>query len=104
MKYLLDTCVLSEYVKKKPNYQVINWLDSQDESNLFISILSRAELKKGIIRIKTSQPERYRKLWNWLQKIDQRFAERIPLFPNFPKFLGVMCVSNLPEKGTEIYQ
>ena len=42
MKYLLDTCVLSEYVKKKPNDRVINWVDNQDELTLFVSILSIA--------------------------------------------------------------
>ncbi len=44
MKYLLDTCVLSEHVEKKTNYQVINWVDDQDELNLFVSILSIAYL------------------------------------------------------------
>jgi predicted nucleic acid-binding protein len=77
VKYLLDTCVLSEYVKKKPNHQVIDWVDNQDELSLFVSILSVAELKKGIIRIKKSQPSRYKKLNNWLQKLEQRFVNRI---------------------------
>ena len=77
MNYLLDTCVLSEYVKKNPNTQVIKWLDDQDETSLFISILSIAELKKGIIRIQNSQPNRYQKLWNWLQQLEQRFNPRI---------------------------
>jgi len=50
--YLLDNCVLSEYVKKKPNTKVINWLDGIDESNLFISRLSLGELQKGVIKQK----------------------------------------------------
>ena len=77
MNYLLDTCVLSEYVKRNPNTQVINWLDNQDEASLNISIVSIAEIKKGIIRIENSQPNRYLKLWNWLQKLEQRFGSRI---------------------------
>jgi hypothetical protein len=28
MTYLLDTCVISEYVKKQPCQQVINWIDT----------------------------------------------------------------------------
>jgi len=58
MKYLLDTCVLSEYVKKQPNTVVINWLDQQKEEDLLISILSIGELKKGIIKLEQSQPIR----------------------------------------------
>lgn len=77
MSYLLDTCVISEYAKKKPNQSVIEWLDLQQEDSLFISILTIAELKKGIFKIKNSQPERYQKLSNWLKKIEERFDDRI---------------------------
>jgi predicted nucleic acid-binding protein len=92
VKYLLDTCVLSEYVKKKPNDRVINWVDNQDELTLFVSILSIAELKKGIIRIKNSQPSRYKKLWNWFQKLEKRFANRIlPLTEYIIKTWAVIC-------------
>jgi predicted nucleic acid-binding protein len=83
MNYLLDTCILSEYVKKKPNEQVIKWLDDQDKARFFISILTIAELKKGIIKMKDSQPSRYHKLEKWLNTIEQEFAERIlPLNKN----------------------
>ncbi|MEB3151353.1 MAG: hypothetical protein VKL60_20330 [Sphaerospermopsis sp.] len=44
MTYLLDTCVISEYVKKQPCQQVINWIDTQEESSLFISIITIAEM------------------------------------------------------------
>ena len=92
MKYLLDTCVLSEYVKKNPNSQVINWLDDQDETSLYVSILSIAKLKKGIIRIQNSQPNRYHKLWNWLQKLEQRFNSRIvPLDNNIINTWATIC-------------
>ncbi len=75
--YLLDTCVLSEYVKKQPNIQVIQWLDQQAENYLFLSILTIAELKKGIIRIEKQQPTRSQKLNQWLDKVKQRFTGRI---------------------------
>lgn len=92
MNYLLDTCVLSEYVKKYPNTQVINWLDDRDETSLYVSILSIAELKKGIIRIQNSQPNRYQRLWNWLQKLEQRFNSRIvPLDNNIINTWATIC-------------
>jgi len=58
MNYLLDTCVLSEYVKKQPNTAVIDWLDQQKEDDFLISIVSIGELKKGIIKLEQSQPIR----------------------------------------------
>jgi toxin FitB len=77
MNYLLDTCVISEYIKKKPNQQVIDWLDAQTETSLLVSILTIAELKKGILKIKYSQPSPYQKLTKWLQTIEDRFNQRI---------------------------
>ncbi len=92
MNYLLDTCIISEYIKKKPNQQVIKWLDEQDEASLFISILTIAELKKGIIKIKNSQPQRYQKLTKWLPKVEQRFAGRIlPLNNNLLDTWAIIC-------------
>ena len=77
MNYLLDTCVLSEYVKKQPNTVVINWLDQQREEHLLISILSIGELKKGIIKLEQSQPVRSKRLWEWVERIEVRFEGRI---------------------------
>ena len=48
MNWLLDTCVLSEYVSKSPASGVIRWLDEQDESRLFISVISLGEIEKGV--------------------------------------------------------
>ena len=44
MNWLLDICVLSEYVRRAPARQVIQWLDVQQEAQLFVSQLSLAEL------------------------------------------------------------
>jgi predicted nucleic acid-binding protein len=77
MSYLLDTCVLSEYVKKRPDETVIGWLDEQEKESLFISVLSVGELKKGAIKIANTQPERYQKLWKWIQAIESRFSDKI---------------------------
>ena len=77
MKYLLDTCVLSEYVKKSPSSQVLDWLDEQQERDLFISIISIGELKKGLFKIKLSQPQKFQRLWQWLEKLEIRFQGRI---------------------------
>lgn len=77
MNYLLDTCVLSEYVKKKPNQKVIQWLDEQKEDSLFLSLLSIGESRKGIIKIKERQPQRHQKLRQWIEAVELRFSERI---------------------------
>ena len=77
MSWLLDTCVLSEYVRKTPAPEVIRWLDEQDESSLFISVISLGEIEKGILKLRASDPRRSQKLTAWLGKVEQRFAGRI---------------------------
>ena len=77
MSWLLDTCALSEYVRKAPAPEVIRWLDEQDESSLFISVISLGEIEKGILKLRASDPRRSQKLTAWLGKVEQRFAGRI---------------------------
>ena len=48
MRYLLDTCVLSELVKKTPSKRVVNWVRDQEETRLFVSVLTFGELEKGV--------------------------------------------------------
>ena len=80
MSWLLDTCVLSEYARKTPAPTVIAWLDAQEESQLFISQLSLAELERGVVKLQASEPARARRLAQWMVRVLQRFAERtLPL-------------------------
>ena len=48
MKYLLDTCVVSEMAKKSPDKKVAAWLDNQKIEDLYLSWLTIGELQKGI--------------------------------------------------------
>jgi len=79
MNYLIDTCVMSEFIKKVPNPQVIQWFNYQLTEQLFLSSVTIAEIKKGIYKIQDSQPERYQKLKIWLQNIEIEFNSRILL-------------------------
>ena len=77
MSWLLDTCALSEYIKKTPDPKVIGWLDEQDEPSLYISVISLGEIEKGILKLRTRDARRAQKLTAWLGKVEQRFAGRI---------------------------
>ena len=77
MSWLLDTCALSEYAKKAPATKVISWLDEQDETSLFISVITLGEIEKGILKLRKVDTRRSQKLTAWLGKVEQRFAGRI---------------------------
>ena len=46
--YLLDTNILSELMRPRPNLDVINWLDNQFANELYISSITIAEIYLGI--------------------------------------------------------
>lgn len=48
MKYLLDTNVISEWSKPKPDSSVIRWLGGAKEDDLFLSVITLGELWRGI--------------------------------------------------------
>lgn len=76
MKYLLDTCVVSELIKKNPLQKVVSWVNSTPENNLFLSVMTLGEIQKGIDKLIDSHREK--KLRGWLQKdLIERFEERL---------------------------
>jgi len=76
MKYLLDTCVISEVIKPKPSSKVLEWLKKQDEENLYLSVLTFGEIEKGIE--KSADKKRKNKLRLWVEEdLKQRFEGRV---------------------------
>ncbi len=76
MKYLLDTCIISELVKKTADPRVVEWLYAQEERSLFLSVLTLGELEKGIFKL-SDGPLR-RRLRDWIDlDLRKRFQDRI---------------------------
>lgn len=76
MNYLLDTCVLSEFTKRQPQPEVVQWLAQANEQALFLSVLSVGEIQRGIERLAESR--RKDELRQWLeQALLPRFADRL---------------------------
>ncbi len=77
MKYLLDTRVISELIAKRPNRTVLDWLDAQVPSDLYLSVITIGELTKGVRRLPDSR--RKSDLEHWLENdLLVRFAGRTP--------------------------
>jgi toxin FitB len=76
MKYMLDTCVISELVTKKPNPKVVEWIDSLDADDIYLSVITIGEIIKGIEKLPKSK--RKQELHNWLnQDLLSRFQGKI---------------------------
>jgi predicted nucleic acid-binding protein len=65
MKILLDTCVISELVTKRPNSNVVSFVDELDPDDIYLSVITIGEIIKGIEKIPDSR--RKTELHDWLQ-------------------------------------
>ena len=76
MSFLLDTNVVSEWVRPRPDAGVVAWLAEADEERVFISVVTIAELRHGIDRLAAGQ--RRRRLDAWLrEELLLRFEGRV---------------------------
>jgi toxin FitB len=76
MNYLIDTCCISELVKKSPDPNVVAWFGSVDESNMFISVITLGELHKGVEKLTDS--DRKLLLHQWVSNdLPERFRNRV---------------------------
>ncbi len=49
MRYLLDTNIISNVVKPQPSEPLLAWWEEQHDESLFISSLTVAEIRRGIL-------------------------------------------------------
>lgn len=54
MKFLLDTCVISEFTKPQPNSPVLTWFEATQSEDLFLSVVTIGEIQKGIYTLPVS--------------------------------------------------
>ena len=76
MSFLLDTNVVSEWVRPQPDRNVISWLAEVDEDRVFISVLAFAEIRRGVEMLPAGR--RRDRLATWLaEELPTRFEGRI---------------------------
>jgi toxin FitB len=76
VSFLLDTNVVSEWMKPHPNPGVVAWLADVDEDRVFLSVITLTELRYGIERMPPGH--RRKRLDEWLeQELPLRFEDRI---------------------------
>ena len=74
--FLLDTNVISELVKLKPERRVTSWVETTDEALLYLSVLTLGEIRKRISML--PQTKRRTEIESWLDAgLSVRFAGRI---------------------------
>ena len=63
MSYLLDTNVVSELVRKRPDARVVRWFGSVPDGALHVSVLSLGEIRTGVERLADGARKERLRLW-----------------------------------------
>jgi predicted nucleic acid-binding protein len=76
VRLLLDTNVLSEVTRPAPDARGLDWLDGLDEDRSFISVVSIAEIRRGVALMDGGRKREA--LAEWLARdLPQRFEQRV---------------------------
>jgi predicted nucleic acid-binding protein len=76
VSYLLDTNVISELVRSRPNRAVQRWVQGVPDTALHLSVLSLGEIRRGVEGV--AEAARRERLRVWLeQELPDWFEERL---------------------------
>ncbi len=67
--YLLDTNVVSELRKPRPHGAVVAWLESIDDSQLFLSAVTLGEIQAGIELTREQDADKAGEIEAWLEQV-----------------------------------
>ncbi len=80
MSFLLDTSVVSELTRKRPSPKVLDWFRSVPPTDLFLSVVTLGEIRKGIELKRAVNPAEAAPFEAWLQTLVLRYRSRILAF------------------------
>jgi hypothetical protein len=77
MSYLLDTNVLSELRKPRPDANVQAWFGAVSGADLHLSVLVIGEIRQGVERLRRREPVRAEPYDAWLATLQREYADRV---------------------------
>ena len=87
--YLLDTVVISELRKAKPDAGVVRWISKREDDQLFISVVTLGEIERGIEKQRKGNPQFADGLSTWLESLTSLYGNRVlPVTPEIARRWG----------------
>jgi predicted nucleic acid-binding protein len=75
--YLLDTNLISEATRRRANEGVKRWLEVTERKLCFVSVVTIAEIRYGIERLKARSDPTASRTEAWLGDVYRQFRDRI---------------------------
>ena len=63
MRFLLDTNIISNVTKPKPSKALLDWMAEQADQDLYISALTVAEIRRGVLEMPAGRRRRGLEAW-----------------------------------------
>jgi predicted nucleic acid-binding protein len=79
VSYLLDTCLLSELTRPRPDLGVTAWVAATPDHARFVSVISLAEIRFGILCAQAGQKRKKLEAW-FEQELEPSLAGRTLAF------------------------
>ena len=77
MRFLLDTNIISELTKTRPNPNVGAWFRAVPSSDLFLSVITLGEIRKGIELKRRTDARSAARFEAWLETLSLHYAARV---------------------------
>ena len=100
MRFLIDTCVVSELIKAPPDKNVLAWFEGISEEDIYMSSLTLGEIEYGIERLHDGKKKNDIALW--FREVKEQFREHIvPVTTEISLRWGSIR-TNVQKKGFDI--
>ncbi len=97
---LLDTVVISELRKTRPNAHVLAWMRSLGEGDLFLSVVTIGEIERGIHKL--AKGAFAQSLTRWLEDLLRFYGDRVlPITPDIARRWGRLS-ADLGHDGADL--
>lgn len=99
---ILDTNVLSAMRRPKRHVPVVAWLARQDETQLYLSVITLGEIERGIAMQDRTDPQFAQDLRGWLGRTVTLFSDRLlPFGAPEAQIWGRLC-ARLGHSGADL--
>jgi predicted nucleic acid-binding protein len=75
--YLLDTVTISQALSRRANAGALAWIARQQPANLFLSVVTIAEIRRGAVQARKKDPKFADRIDEWLIVTASAFDDRI---------------------------
>jgi len=99
-RYLLDTNIISNATKPEPSEALAAWMEAQADEDLFISVLTVAEVQRGVLEKPAGKKRQALQAWfSGLEGPLALFAGRVLTFDERAGFIWARLMAEGTAKG-----